>query len=85
MYKYQDFKDKFGDKDANEYLVLVLINVKKINSNKFTREQAISGVYGDSWMCLAALDRLVELGLVNAVDKTSSISNHWIYKKGYLL
>lgn len=78
MYKYEDFKDNI----EHEYLIDTVLLAKskfagRHGSNIVKRSDLIG--CGDSWMNLACIDKLHELGYI-AVVRYAEISNDTIYR-----
>jgi hypothetical protein len=82
MYKYEDFEDRFGEHNSLEYLLDIykkmLLTFTTTAKTYITTEEAISGVGGDSWMMLAAIDKLEELRYIRCIDN-SGARNYWRY------
>jgi len=75
MYKYEDFKDNIDER----YLIdTVLLAKSKFENNNVVKRSDLIG-YGDSWMNLACIDKLHELGYIDVV-KYSEISNDTTYR-----
>lgn len=75
MYKYEDFKDNIDHK----YLIdTVLLAKSKFENNSIVKRSDLIG-YGDSWMNLACIDKLHELGYI-AVVRYAEISNDTTYR-----
>jgi hypothetical protein len=68
-YVYADERSKLFTEDGQVTFLKIRDNVKRLLSSAgaFTSEKAMASVSGDSWMMLAALDRMVELKEIRKV------------------
>lgn len=64
MYNYQTERPKLFTKEGQTMLLKVLKNAQRILpvAGCARMDKLIQGLTGDSWMMLACVDRLVELG-----------------------
>ncbi len=75
MYKYEDFKDNIDTK----YLIdTILLAKSKLTNGSIVKRSDLIG-YGDSWMNLACIDKLHELGYITIV-RYAEISNDTTYR-----
>jgi len=75
MYKYEDFKDNIDER----YLIdTVLLAKSKFENNSIVKRSDLIG-YGDSWMNLACIDKLHELGYIDVVSY-AEFSNDTTYR-----
>lgn len=75
MYNYNDFKDNI---DLRYFADTILLAKEKFKQGGAVKRQDFIG-YGDSWMNMACIDKLVELGYIGVVDK-HEISNFTTYR-----
>ena len=75
MYKYDDFKENIDLKHFTDTILLAKDKFK--NGNIVKREDLIG--YGDSWMNMACIDKLLELKYI-AVVKYHEISQYTTYR-----
>jgi hypothetical protein len=82
MYNYKDFEDKFGDEGSLSYLLAIykkmLRKADYVTQNCLTTEEIIHGIGGDSWMMLAAIDKLEEMRCIRCTYNQGS-RNYWRY------
>ena len=76
MYRYDDFKDKIDLKYFADTILLAKDKFK--NGNIVKREDLIA--YGDSWMNMVCIDKLLELKYIAVVEK-HDISQYTTYRK----
>jgi hypothetical protein len=71
MYSYQAERPRLFTEAGQVMLLKVRDNVRQLlaDSGAFMAGNAWRGVTGDSWMMLACLDRLVELGEIRRVEQ----------------
>ena len=75
MYKYSDFKDKI---DLKYFADTILLAKEKFKQGDIVKRQDLIG-FGDSWMNMACVDKLVELGYIAVVEK-HEFSNFTTYR-----
>lgn len=72
MYKYQDYKDKI---DLKQFADMIIHTKKCFADNylsgKVTLDDLLWVSGCDSWMKLACIDKLVELGYITIVENTT--------------
>jgi hypothetical protein len=82
MYNYEDFEDVFGEHNSLEYLLDIykkMLQTANYAPNAYlTTEEIIKGISGDSWMMLAAIDKLEELRYIRCIDNLGA-RNYWRY------
>ncbi len=68
-YTYATERSKLFTENGQITFLKIRDNVQRLlkEAGACTAEKAMAGVSGDSWMMLAALDRLVELGEIRKV------------------
>jgi len=69
MYNYLEERKNIFTEDGQIMFIEIRDNVKKLlnTSGAFKLEKAISNVSGNSWLMIACVDRLVELGEIKEV------------------
>lgn len=69
MYKYEDIRPKLFTEKAQKDFLKVRDNVSALLSvsDCFRLQSALKGLYGDSWLQIAFVDRLVELGEIREI------------------
>lgn len=75
MYKYEDFKDNI---DLKYFADTILLAKEEFKQGAPVKRQDLIG-FGDSWMNMACIDKLVELKYI-AVVKYYEISNFTTYR-----
>lgn len=73
-YRYDDLRPKLFTEDGQVMFLKVRDNVQRLlrEAGAVRAQEAWSTVTGDSWLMLACLDRLVELGEVREVSPPGS-------------
>lgn len=81
MYKYEDLKPRIFTENAQVEFLKVRDNVQKLLSvsDSFTMSSALKGVYGDSWLQMAFVDRLVELGEIREVSGSDVFGQYRVF------
>jgi hypothetical protein len=76
MYNYQTEKPKIFTEDGQEQFLKIRDKVQQLlnQSGAVMLQNAISGVCGDSWLHLACVDRLVELGEIREITKQGDVA-----------
>lgn len=69
MYKYENEKERLFTESGNRTFINIIRNILKSNKDRLKTIDMIKGICGDSWIMLAAIDRLEELGLINKIKK----------------
>jgi hypothetical protein len=69
MYKYEDEREKIFTEDGQRDFIKVRDNVNNLlkTAGAFKMYPALNCINGDSWMAMAYIDRLVELGEIKEV------------------
>ena len=75
MYRYDDFKDNI---DWKYFADTILLAKEKFKNGSIVKREDLIG-YGDSWMNLACIDKMVELGYISVVEK-NEFSNFTTYR-----
>lgn len=75
MYNYDDFKDNI---DLKYFADTILLAKEKFKQGGTVKRQDLIGLY-DSWMNMACIDKLHELGYIAVVDK-HEISQYTTYR-----
>jgi hypothetical protein len=87
MYKYEDLREQlFTDKGQRVLLkardaVLRLMNTRKVMQMGEALE-AVGYVTADSWLKLACVDRLVELGELREIPQDNPAGQHRLFVRG---
>ena len=83
MYNKEDFDDQFGTAFGTKYLIDTVIKCQKVFATKSiaTREELIG--LGDSWVNMACIDKLEDLGYIYRVSD-HEVSNYITYRNGRL-
>lgn len=82
MYKYKEIKPQVFLEENQKNFLKVRDNIKALLPDMFTMEQAIRGIYGDSWLAMAYVDRLVELGEIYELElKNYTAGQNRLFKK----
>lgn len=81
MYNYQTEKQKLFTEDGQEQFLKIRDNVQRLikQSGAVMMQNAISGVSGNSWLHLACVDRLVELGEIREITNGSVYGQHRVF------
>jgi len=81
MYNYQTERAKIFTEEGQETFLKIRDKVKLLlkQSGAVMLQNAISGVTGDSWMHLACVDRLVELGEIREITKDNVAGQHRVF------
>lgn len=76
MYKYQEIKPRIFTEDGSVMFTAIRDRVKRLlrEAGAFTMGLAITGTCGDSWVMLACVDRLLELGEICEVTRGMGVS-----------
>lgn len=84
MYKYEDLKPQVFTEKAQKDFLKVRDNAKKLlsTSGSFNMLSALKGVYGDSWLQLAFVDRLVELGEIREITPSGTAGQDRVFVSG---
>ena len=75
MYKYDDFKENI---DLKHFTDTVLLAKEKFKNGNIVKREDLIG-YGDSWMNMACIDKLLELKYIAVVEK-HDISQYTTYR-----
>lgn len=75
MYKYEDFKENI---DLKHFTDTVLLAKEKFKNGNIVKREDLIG-YGDSWMNMACIDKLLELKYIAVVEK-HDISQYTTYR-----
>ncbi len=83
MYNYQEMKKYIFKEENQKDFLKVRDNVQKMlsESGSFTMLSALRGVCGDSWVQLAFVDRLVELGEIREITPPNTAGQHRVFIK----
>jgi len=83
MYKYEEIKDQLFKDNGQKILFEVRDNVNKILSqySSVMMQDAIKGCLGDTWLMLACVDRLVELGELIEVSRANCAGQHRVFMR----
>ncbi len=85
MYEYAKERPKLFTEDGVTMFVAIRDQVQRLLelAGAVSMSRAISGRTGDSWMMLACVDRLVELGELREVtDPRAVAAQHRVFVKG---
>lgn len=76
MYEYRELRSKLFTEEGSLMFTAIRDHVKRLirDAGACTMGAAIRGVTGDSWMMLACVDRLVELGELREITKDSYVA-----------
>lgn len=76
MYNYKEMKHLVFKEENQKDFLKVRDNAQKFlsESGSFTMLSAIRGVSGDSWLLLAYVDRLVEIGEIREITTSPNAS-----------
>ncbi len=79
MYKYEEQKPRlFTDEGQRMFLqIRDRMNEHLDNAGACRMQEAISGAYGDSWMMLACVDRMVELGEIYELTYPQKVAGQY--------
>lgn len=71
MYVYEELKAGIFTESGQEMFLKIRDNTKELikESGAVTMGSAISGVSGDSWLMIACVDRMVELGEIREIKQ----------------
>lgn len=85
MYNYQKEKQKVFTEEGQLMFMQIRDNVKKLleQSGAVMLDNAIRVVTGDSWLMLACIDRIVELGEIREIPQDNPAGQHRIFAKPY--
>jgi hypothetical protein len=85
MYSYQTERARVFTEDGQVQFLKIRDNAKRLldQSGAATLGKLIANVSGDSWVHLACVDRLVELGELRRVTKDGATQDH-VYVRGSL-
>lgn len=77
-YDYQAERPNLFTEAGQVMLLSVRDKVRQLTetAGACTIEKAISGQYGDSWLMLACVDRLVELGEIRVIQNPKAMTQH---------
>ena len=83
MYNYQEMKTQvFEEKNQVDFLK-VRDTVKSLLEycGSFKFSEAVREVHGDSWLMMAYVDRLVELGEIREITPPNTAGQHRVFIK----
>lgn len=84
MYRYEDLRPKLFTDDGQRMLLAVRDNVQRLlkeaGSVRYT--EAVRVVSGDSWLMIACMDRLVELGEIRPLEPGQHATQSTVYVGG---
>jgi hypothetical protein len=80
-YNYQEQRPQLFTESGSNTFIQIRDNVQKIveKSGAIRMQEAIRGVSGDSWVMLACVDRMVELGELREISQQSIPGQHRIF------
>ena len=80
-YQYQVEKAALFTDEGQRKFIKVRDQVKRLleQSGAVRMQEALSGVYGDSWTALACVDRLVELGEIRELTNSNCAGQHRVF------
>lgn len=83
MYKYEEMKEQLFTDNGQKLLFEILDNVNRIlgQYSIVMMQDAIKGCSGDSWLMLACVDRLVELGELIEVSRDGCAGQHRVFMR----
>ena len=84
MYQYEDLKPQLFTEENQKDFLKVRDHVKKVlaTSGAITMGEAIRPITGDTWLQMAYVDRLVELGEICEVKQVGDVAGqHRIFRK----
>jgi len=81
MYNYNTEKPKIFTEDGQVTFIKIRDNVKRLLevAGAVRATEAWGGVYGDNWLMLACLDRLVELGEIRELQNPRCWSQYRVF------
>lgn len=84
MYSYSKERPRlFTEESQKDFLALRDEVQRKIKLSGAVRlQEAVSGATGDSWLHLAIIDRLVELGEIREIEQEGAASQHRVFVRG---
>lgn len=76
MYTYAEQRKNIFTEDGQVTFLKIRDNVQCLlkQAGSVRMEEAINGVYGDTWTMLACVDRLVELGEIREITKQGEVA-----------
>lgn len=76
MYKYEELKPQLFTEEGQVKFLGIRDNVNKLlnTAGAVRLQEAIRGASGDSWLMLACVDRLVELGEIKEVTENLNVA-----------
>lgn len=81
-YKYRDTKSKIFEEENQKIFLKIRDNINRLlaDAGAVSMGRAIKGTTGDSWVMLACVDRLVELGEIEEIPR-NCIAQHRLFIK----
>ncbi len=81
MYNYQKERSKIFTEDGQIIFLEIRDKVQRLlkQSGAVMMENAIGGALGDTWLHLACVDRLVELGELEEITRTGVAGQHRVF------
>lgn len=81
MYNYQEMKQYVFKEQNQKDFLKVRDNIKRLLSEagSFSMLSALRGVSGDSWVQLAFVDRLVELGEIREITPPNTAGQNRVF------
>lgn len=83
MYKYEDMKEQLFTQDGHKISIKIMQIVNSI-LNKYScviMQDAIKGCSGDTWLMMACVDRLVELGELVEISRDGCKCQHRVFMR----
>lgn len=76
MYNYQKEKEKIFTEQGQEMFIKIRDKAKALLTvaGSFRMDAVMSVASGDTWMMLACVDRMIELGELNEVTKGQNVA-----------
>jgi len=76
MYKYEEQKERLFTVEVQTKFLQVRDHVHILirNAGAFTLDNAITGIGGDSWLLMACIDRLCEIGEIREIKHNHDVA-----------
>jgi hypothetical protein len=81
MYNYQTEKPKIFTEDGQVMFLKIRDKIQQLlkQSGAVMVQNVLRGITGDSWMMMACVDRLVELGEIKEITKENVAEQHRVF------
>ena len=80
-YNYNNEKSKIFTEEGQREFLKVRDRTQKLlaEAGAFTMSSAIEDLYGDSWLMMAYIDRLIELGEIREITPANVAGQHRVF------